>query len=158
LLAACALARPAAGGCAWCGAALPARRRTWCSDRCSDAFWNNHWWSRARTAVKRRDKYRCAHCGHEPPKRPSRARFAGEAAYTAAMRTWRRGRAANRLEVNHRIPALGSHRALSCLHHLDNLETLCVACHKETTARSRSGTGGLEGRATKPRAVRMVER
>ena len=33
------------GGCAWCGAALPPRRRTWCSDRCAEAFWNNHWWT-----------------------------------------------------------------------------------------------------------------
>jgi hypothetical protein len=93
-----------------------------------------------------------------PPKRPSRARFPTEAGYRAAARAWRAGRAENRLEVNHRVPALGAHRSLSCLHHLGNLETLCVACHKVTTAQSRSGTGGLEGEATKRRAVRMVER
>jgi hypothetical protein len=50
------------------------------------------------------------------------------------MRTWRAGKPANRLEVNHRQPALGAHRTLSCVHHLENLETLCVACHRETTA------------------------
>jgi hypothetical protein len=138
---------------------LPARRRTWCSDRCNDAFWNNHWWSRARAAAKKRDKYRCCRCGHVPPKRPSRARFPTEAAYKAAARTWRAGRAENRLEVNHRVQALGTHRSLTCLHHLENLETLCVACHRaETAAQSHSGRGGLEGKATKRRTVRMVER
>jgi hypothetical protein len=53
------------------------------------------------------------------------------------MRAWRAGKPANRLEVNHREPALGAHRTLSCLHHLENLETLCVACHRETTAATR---------------------
>jgi thymidine kinase len=53
------------------------------------------------------------------------------------MRAWRAGRAAARLEVNHREPALGAHRTLSCVHHLDNLETLCVACHRLATATQR---------------------
>ena len=71
------------------------------------------------------------------PKRPSRARFPSETAYKAATRAWRAGKPLNRLEVNHREPALGAHGMLSCLHHLDNLETLCVACHKATTAATR---------------------
>ena len=59
------------------------------------------------------------------------------------MRAWRAGRPANRLEVNHRQPALGAHRTLSCVHHLENLETLCVACHRATTAaRGRGAAGG----------------
>ena len=53
------------------------------------------------------------------------------------MRAWRAGKPLHRLEVNHRVQALGAHGALSCLHHLDNLETLCVACHKETTSAQR---------------------
>jgi hypothetical protein len=65
------------------------------------------------------------------------------------MRTWRAGRPANRLEVNHREPALGAHRTLSCVHHLENLETLCVACHRETTAtmRPRRPVAPVEGTA-----------
>jgi hypothetical protein len=137
LLAGCSLARASATGCAWCGADLPPRRRTWCSERCSDAFWDNHWWSRARAAAKKRDKYRCAQCGHVPPKRPTRARFPVESAYRTAMRAWRAGRTENRVEVNHRRPALGAHGTLSCIHHLDNLETLCVLCHKAITAAAR---------------------
>lgn len=53
------------------------------------------------------------------------------------MRAWRSAKAVDRLEVNHREPALGAHGTLSCLHHLDNLETLCVACHRETTIATR---------------------
>jgi hypothetical protein len=65
------------------------------------------------------------------------------------MRTWRAGRPANRLEVNHREPALGAHRTLSCVHHLENLETLCVACHRETTVamRPRRPVAPVEGTA-----------
>lgn len=137
LLAACALAQGRPSGCAWCGADLPPRRRAWCSDRCNTAFWNNHWWSQARHAAKVRDRYRCRRCGHAPPKRPTRSRFPVETAYKAAMRDWRGGRTANRLEVNHRVPALGAHTRLSCLHHLENLETLCVDCHKGETAATR---------------------
>ena len=136
LLAVCALARGAPGACGWCGAALPSRRRTWCSDACADDFWRNHWWSLARRAAKRRDRYRCRHCGQPQPPRPSRRRFPREADFRAAMRTWRSERKTRRLEVNHRLPARGAHRSLSCLHHLDNLETLCTGCHRAVTAGS----------------------
>ncbi|MGZ3502929.1 MAG: hypothetical protein ACXWNJ_00820 [Vulcanimicrobiaceae bacterium] len=143
LLASCSLARPAAGGCAWCGTELPQRRRTWCSDRCGTAFWNNHWWTLARRAAKRRDKYRCKRCGHALPKRPSRSTCSSEKAYRAAMRAWRTQRRTGRLEVNHRDPCRGQHGQLSCAHHLENLETLCVTCHKaHTSAIPRRRTTG----------------
>jgi hypothetical protein len=138
LLAACSLAPPAReGACGWCAAELPPRRRSWCSDRCGDAFWANHWWSVARSAAKKRDRYRCAACGHKPPPRPSRTRITKEAAYREAMRTWRRERRTLRLEVNHIDPCLGQHGELSCAHHLTNLETLCTACHRMQTSAQR---------------------
>lgn len=137
LLADCTLARPASGGCAWCGEPLPKRRRSWCSDRCNDAFWTNHWWSLARRAAKRRDKYRCSLCGHVPPKRPTRRTHASDRAYKAAMSVWRKARKTDRLEVNHREACNGAHGEISCSHHLDNLETLCVDCHKLHTSTLR---------------------
>jgi 5-methylcytosine-specific restriction endonuclease McrA len=121
LLAVCSLANPSGEGCAWCGAALPKRRRTWCSDRCSGAFWTNHWWTLARRAAKKRDRYRCTRCGERAPKRNSP--------------DWRLLRKTKRVEVNHIVQARGAHVRLSCLHHLTNLETLCVTCHKEQTKR-----------------------
>jgi hypothetical protein len=50
------------------------------------------------------------------------------------MRAWRRERKTLRLEVNHIAPCIGAHGQLSCAHHLANLETLCIACHRATTA------------------------
>ena len=62
-------------------------------------------WCRARRAAKRRDKYACVRCGGGRP-----------------------------IEVNHIVPCLGAHGTLSCAHHLENLETLCVPCHRVHTA------------------------
>lgn len=104
LVSRCALAKPAGGGCSWCAKPLPKGRRMWCGGRCSTAFWKNHWWSRARRAAKRRDKYQCVRCGGGRP-----------------------------LEVNHKEPCLGTHGDISCAHHLANLETLCVPCHRSHT-------------------------
>jgi DNA-directed RNA polymerase subunit RPC12/RpoP len=92
----------------------------WCSDRCAEAFWNNHWWTLARRAAKKRDKYRCTRCGHKPPPR--------------SHPEYKRLRKTDRLEVNHIEQARGAHKVLSCLHHLANLETLCLGCHREITA------------------------
>jgi 5-methylcytosine-specific restriction endonuclease McrA len=139
LLAVCSLAPTvASGGCAWCGAALPARRRSWCSDRCGELFWSNHWWSVARRTVKRRDRYRCRSCGANGPKRPVRTKHATHRAYLAAMRAWRKAKLVARLEVNHIVPCAGRHTELSCAHHLDNLETLCMPCHKVHTSALRA--------------------
>ena len=135
LLADCALAAPPAqGACGWCGAALPQARRSWCSDRCGDAFWANHWWSVARQSAKRRDRYRCKRCGTRAPKRPVAGAYASRPKYLAAMRAWRAEKRTARMEVNHIVPCRGRHKALDCAHHLDNLETLCPPCHKEHTA------------------------
>jgi HNH endonuclease len=141
LLAVCSLAPPLAeGGCAWCTEPLPPRRRTWCSDRCGDAFWANHWFSAGRRLAKRRDKYRCTSCGAQQPKRPTKTGYRTQAAYLKAMRAWRAEKRVARLEVNHIVPCIGKHSELSCAHHLDNLETLCPTCHKRHTATLRKGT------------------
>ncbi len=154
LLASCSLAPPLAdGACAWCGAELPPRRRSWCSDRCGDAFWANHWWSVARQSAKRRDRYRCRRCGTPGPKRPVKTKFASRAMYLAALRGWREQKRTGRLEVNHIRPAAGKHKELSCVHHLANLETLCLVCHKAHTAglRVQAVPGAAEAAVASPR-------
>lgn len=141
LLAVCSLAPPFAdGACMWCAAELPAGRRSWCSDRCGELFWMNHWWSVARSAAKRRDRYRCRRCGSRGPKRPTAAAHRTRNAYLKALRAWRAEKKVARLEVNHIDPCGGKHGQLSCVHHLDNLETLCLPCHKEHTAALRAST------------------
>jgi 5-methylcytosine-specific restriction endonuclease McrA len=138
LLAVCSLAPPLAdGACAWCGGELPPRRRTWCSDRCGEKFWENHWWPVARQTAKRRDRYHCRRCGTRAPKRPVQSAHKTRKAYLAAMRAWRELKRTARLEVNHIVPCRGKHHALDCAHHLDNLETLCPPCHKEHTSALR---------------------
>jgi len=109
LAANCALAKPAAGACSWCGGAVPQGRRMWCRDRCANAFWKNHWWPLARRAVRRRDKHACVRCGAGRP-----------------------------VEVHHIKPCLGAHGEPSCAHHVENLETLCVPCHRLLTPRVKN--------------------
>ena len=123
LIQTCSLAHRDGDGCNWCGSELPKRRRTWCSDKCANAFWTNHWWTLARRAAKRRDKYRCKRCGERAPKR-------GTPNYSALRKK-------HRVEVNHIQQARGAHVRLSCLHHLTNLETLCLSCHKAETKKQR---------------------
>jgi 5-methylcytosine-specific restriction endonuclease McrA len=67
-----------------------------------------------------------------------RTKHATHRAYLAAMRGWRAAKKVARLEVNHIVPCAGQHTQLSCAHHLDNLETLCMPCHKEHTSELRS--------------------
>jgi hypothetical protein len=38
------------------------------------------------------------------------------------------------VQVNHIVPALGLHASLDCIHHQENLEVLCVPCHRQVTA------------------------
>jgi 5-methylcytosine-specific restriction enzyme A len=159
LLADCSLAAPPAqGACGWCGTALPALRRSWCSDRCGDAFWANHWWSVARQSAKRRDRYRCRRCGTRAPKRPTAASYASRPKYLAAMRAWRAEKRTERMEVNHIVPCRGRHKALDCAHHLDNLETLCPPCHKEHTSALRSRASALPKAGKTPRTKAVYEK
>lgn len=65
------------------------------------------------------------------------------------MRTWRSAKKTARMEVNHRIPCRGKHGTLSCDHHLENLETLCIACHRLHTSADRAQTLGA-GRRVLP--------
>ena len=102
------------GRCHWCGSELPARRRSWCSSACQRLFEDNHVWSLARRRKRRRAKYRCETCGSR-----------------------------EHLEVNHIVPVVGAGYALSCHHHLDNLELLCRACHVQVTNRQREERKGL---------------
>jgi hypothetical protein len=51
------------GRCSWCGEAVTAPRRSWCSQACVDAYTVRAWPSRARSLVKARDRGVCAACG-----------------------------------------------------------------------------------------------
>jgi 5-methylcytosine-specific restriction endonuclease McrA len=107
-------------GCRGCGGELTGRRTVWCSDACSRAYWANHIWTAARGAAKKRDGHKCVTCGA-----PADGIGTGVA-----------------LEVNHIDPRNGAGYGTGCWNHLDNLETLCHACHVKVTnqqARERRG-------------------
>lgn len=105
-----------AGRCQLCNNLIEStRRRTWCSNKCSREWQRNHIWRFARSAAKRRAKYRCQ-----------------RADCTAERRD---------CEVNHITARDGGGYGPGCHHHLNpdkhgvgGLEVLCHAHHAEVTA------------------------
>jgi 5-methylcytosine-specific restriction endonuclease McrA len=106
--------------CQWCNSEIPSssRRSVWCSSKCSKLWEKNHVWRFARAAARRRDKYACIECGL--------SRKDG-----------------NKIEVNHINPLVGRGYHYGCVHHLDNLETLCLVHHREKTNRQSRERRGL---------------
>ena len=104
------------GRCHWCNELITGkRRRTWCSDACGRAWQREHIWRFARSAAKRRAKYRCSTPG-----------------CTAERRY---------CEVNHISPLNGIGYGPGCHHHSQpdleghgGLEVLCRAHHAQITA------------------------
>lgn len=103
---------PSAGKCDYCGKKRPEGRKRWCSDECSRAIWNTHSFPVTRKAALKRDGYKC--------------RFCGKSSYLV------------KLEVDHIKAAEGRHGILHCVHHVENLRTLCEACHKKVTRNQRA--------------------
>lgn len=54
------------GLCGWCGKPRPKGRRRWCSEACSLAWGDQHYWTQARPAAIKRDGQRCVACGRGP--------------------------------------------------------------------------------------------
>ena len=148
-----------------CSKPLPPRRRRWCSDECSSAYhretYGQHDWNSARERALERDGRRCVKCGDdggverqqaivegtlgpEPPMRHGKwHRHAGSLAefdrWHSTAAKIRRAHPTRALEVNHIVPRKGAGYSFGCWNHLDNLETLCHACHvKVTNAQRRS--------------------
>jgi hypothetical protein len=108
------------GRCQLCNAVIEStRRRTWCSNKCGREWQRNHIWRFARSAAKRRAKYRCQRLGCTAERRDC--------------------------EVNHINPRNGAGYGPGCHHHLNpdrhgigGLEVLCHAHHAEVTAAQAS--------------------
>ena len=108
------------GRCQLCNSVIEStRRRTWCSNKCGREWQRNHIWRFARSAAKRRAKYRCQRPGCSAERRDC--------------------------EVNHINPRNGAGYGPGCHHHLNpgsdgvgGLEVLCHAHHAEVTAAQAS--------------------
>lgn len=104
---------------------LVGRRRRWCCDGCAVEAQVEHWFSAGRAAKLVDAGFVCELCG-----------VAGE----GGVVSYRRGVprvVGGGLEVNHRVPCLGLHDRWSCLHHSDNLQVVCVGCHRVLTSVQR---------------------
>jgi len=134
--------------CAWCEAELPLRRRTWCSDRCADAYWSAATWRGLRTQLAKRDRGICALCGldcralrraYAQLPKAKRARYAADHGVPPRRRrsTW--------WDADHVVPiAEGGPNALN------NLRTLCIPCHKAETKSLAARRAALRRRSDPP--------
>jgi len=123
--------------CRHCAGALPANRRSFCSDECVHEWKIRTQPSYAAIKVKQRDKGVCRECGLdciELAKRLGAVRWRDRAAWEALIAehglTGARAEGSRRLwEMDHIIPVVEGGGSCG----LDNLRTLCFACHRKAT-------------------------
>jgi hypothetical protein len=101
--------------CRWCNRLLPARATRWCAAQCRITATTNHDYRLAHDAALARDGFRCTRPG------------------CGATATLDRA-----IETNHIELARGRHDQPGCIHHLENLESLCGRHHDEVTAGQRA--------------------
>lgn len=147
------------GQCTWCGGPVPKGRVKWCSKTCVDQYAERYWPQHIRNAVERRDKGVCSNCGHDcrhwammarrfnwrnPDPTTPCVRWEGgrQKINRRSCRNLRRylllSRPKNRKrlrdascwEADHIVPVIEGGAALG----LENIRTLCLACHKKETA------------------------
>jgi hypothetical protein len=108
-----------ARACRWCNHLIPERRGgPLCSSRCDREWRRNHVFGGAggaREAALERDHDTCTRTGCERTHSFERS-----------------------LEVDHIEMARGRHGEISCIHHLDNLRSLCGPHHDAVTAGQRA--------------------
>jgi 5-methylcytosine-specific restriction endonuclease McrA len=128
--------------CRWCGTEVPADRRCWCSQQCVDAYLVLTQPSRARQLVEARDHGICALCGLDCPALvremeallpdiSSVSKLMGR--HRISVSRWMTRRRSHLWDMDHIVPVS---RGGGCCG-LDNLRTLCIACHKRVTAEMR---------------------
>lgn len=103
----------APGVCDRCCKPLEGRRRRWCSDGCGRAYFDDHVFAWSRHRARERDNNRCTVPG------------------CTLQGQW------EGVEVDHIEAAEGRHGVHACVHHLDNLRSLCHEHHKERTRLQR---------------------
>lgn len=125
------------GVCDHCGRKLTGRQSRWCSPECAKVFQVNHYWQMARPAAITRDGNRCVKCGWAPGDIHAIVLPSGQLCLWSYAALSRGRPEENWLEVNHIVPLVGRGYTSGCVHHLDNLETLCHRCHVAVTKRQR---------------------
>ncbi len=127
--------------CTWCGKEVPKGRRNWCSDDCVREYTVRRNPSHARAAIWKRDHGVCALCGLDTEALEEAIRYVHKlfdrlgylGRYTEFIRAL--GKKAARWpdslwDADHIVPVTEGGGGCG----LDNLRTLCLACHHKETA------------------------
>ena len=119
------------GLCRWCGAAVPARRFTFCAESCV-----HQWKLRTdpgylRDKVFARDRGVCAACGVDTEALRRDKRKLDWASRRQFEKDW--GRRKHLWDADHIVPVAEGGGECD----LSNMRTLCLKCHREATAALR---------------------
>ena len=119
------------GLCRWCGAAVPARRFTFCGESCV-----HQWKLRTdpgylRDQVFARDRGVCAACGVDTEALRRDKRKLDWASRRQFEKDW--GRRKHLWDADHIVPVAEGGGECD----LSNMRTLCLKCHREATAALR---------------------
>ncbi len=120
------------GNCRWCGSAVPKGRRTFCSDACV-----HEWKLRTdpgylREQVFARDGGVCAQCGLDTESLRKDKRKLDWAARKQFEKDW--GGRRHLWDADHIVPVVEGGGECD----LSNMRTLCLKCHRATTAQLRA--------------------
>jgi 5-methylcytosine-specific restriction endonuclease McrA len=147
--------REGPAACRYCGGAVPPPGRDWCSDRCRERalheFSLAHDPAYQRRAVWKRDRGVCARCGRDTLALRRRLQGAQgaqqEALYAHLLHEGYDRHRLDRLllwEMDHVVAVIEGGGGTG----LENLQTLCIPCHKRKTAallrQRRAGRQGLQ--------------
>lgn len=132
--------------CRWCGGAVAPPRKSWCSQECVDEYLTRSSASAMRSAIFRRDKGVCAACGCDTEKIQRVLSYAATAYSDLVLpieeRAWGWWQADvfrifSRLGFNRNQTLWEADHILEVSNGgesaLDNMQTLCVPCHKQKT-------------------------
>lgn len=127
------------GQCTWCGKAVAAPRRLWCSDICVEAFREAFDLSFFRHRVHLRDRGVCSLCGCDTKRLQRLVRLVREQECWASFQYLRDHYhslgfhdlcSRSQWEADHIVE-----RVRGGANTLENAQTLCLPCHKAKTAR-----------------------
>jgi 5-methylcytosine-specific restriction enzyme A len=123
------------GLCRWCSQEVPPRRFTFCSDYCVHEWKLRSQPGYVREQVFVRDKGVCAVCRVDTVREQRRLRYSRGSNRQALLAHWGlRARVRKSLwDADHILPVAEGGGECD----LDNIQTLCLRCHREATKRLR---------------------
>ena len=116
--------------CRWCSLEVPAGRQTFCSDWCVEEWKLRSNPGHLRERVFERDQGVCARCGLDCPAHYRHLRRLRGAARAKAVSEWKPGSRKSLWDADHIVPVAEGGGECD----LSNMQTLCLKCHRVSTA------------------------